>query len=236
MYQTMRIGVVILLSLIFTTMVAWADEMLPVLKVGTEVYSNVTVVATTPTDILFNSDSGMAGAKLKNLDPALQMRFKYDAAKADGAERKLKALHIQDPLPAAGQTIDGASAKSIMDEAISRVKTIVNQPVRQFARTPGIRVSMFKPGWFHPGAIRPDFNSVDVRTTQESPYSRYLYVNSDLNPNVDHIGSELEFNSMTKYFYVDRSLPKKKLTQTEMLEINLLYRIIGKCEEKLSHS
>jgi hypothetical protein len=30
---------------------------------------------------------------------------------------------------------------------------------------------------------------------------------------------------------VDRSVPKKKLTQAEMVEINRLYRIIGKCEQ-----
>jgi hypothetical protein len=47
------------------------------------------------------------------------------------------------------------------------------------------------------------------------------------------VGSEIEFNSMTKYFYVDRSLPKKKLTEAEMVEINDLYRVIGKCEDKL---
>ena len=40
-------------------------------------------------------------------------------------------------------------------------------------------------------------------------------------------GKELEFNSMTKYFYVDRTQPKKKLTEEEMLEINKLYRLIG---------
>ena len=38
---------------------------------------------------------------------------------------------------------------------------------------------------------------------------------------------------MTKYFYEDRSLPKKKLTGEEMLEINRLYRVIGRCKEQL---
>jgi hypothetical protein len=38
---------------------------------------------------------------------------------------------------------------------------------------------------------------------------------------------------MTKFFYVDRSVPKKKLTEDEMLEINRLYRIIGQCEIQL---
>jgi hypothetical protein len=34
---------------------------------------------------------------------------------------------------------------------------------------------------------------------------------------------------MTKFFYQDRSLPKKKLTEDEMVEINRLYRIIATC-------
>ncbi len=235
----MRIGVVILLNLILTTLTAWAGEMLPVLKAGSEVYSNVTIIALTPTDVLFASDGGMAGAKLKDLDPALQMHFKYDAAKANAAERKLKAIKIQNLLPAAlafHQTINSANAKSIMDDAIARVKAIVNQPARQFVLTPGIWASKYGPGWFHPGAIKPDFNTVDVRATQDTHYSQNRYVTSDLNPGVFFIGAELEFNSMTKYFYVDRSLPKMRLTEVEMLEINFLYRIMGKCEEKLNQS
>ncbi len=32
----------------------------------------------------------------------------------------------------------------------------------------------------------------------------------------------------------DRSLPKKKLTEDEMREINHLYRIIGQCEQQLN--
>jgi hypothetical protein len=38
---------------------------------------------------------------------------------------------------------------------------------------------------------------------------------------------------MTKYFITDRSVPKKKLTEAEMLEINRLYRIIGHCNQQL---
>jgi hypothetical protein len=45
---------------------------------------------------------------------------------------------------------------------------------------------------------------------------------------------DLEFNSMTKYFYLDRTLPKKKLTEAEMLEINKLYRVIGQCVVELN--
>jgi hypothetical protein len=74
---------------------------------------------------------------------------------------------------------------------------------------------------------------VDIRTTQQFPYVDQ-YVTSDLNPGVVFLGQELEFNSMTKYFITDRSVPKKKLTEAEMVEINRLYRIIGHCEQQLN--
>ncbi|HMD53952.1 MAG TPA: hypothetical protein VKJ65_05330, partial [Phycisphaerae bacterium] len=54
-----------------------------------------------------------------------------------------------------------------------------------------------------------------------------------LNPGVVFLGNELEFNSRTKYFYTDRLVPKKRLTEAEMLEINQLYRVIGHCEQQL---
>ena len=72
-----------------------------------------------------------------------------------------------------------------------------------------MRVAVFPQGWFHEGAITPDFATVDVRATQEFPYSEYTYVTSNLNPDEAFIASELEFNSMTKYFYADGSLHLK---------------------------
>jgi hypothetical protein len=127
-----------------------------------------------------------------------------------------------------------ATIKSQMNAAILRVQQIINQPVAELRPTPDMQVATFGPGgWFHPGAIKPDFNTVDVRATQEFPYRQYQYVTSDLNPGVVFLGDELEFNSMTKYFYTDRSVPKKKLTESEMLEINQLYRVIGHCEHQL---
>lgn len=94
--------------------------------------------------------------------------------------------------------------------------------------------SVYSPGWFHEGASVPDFLNVDVRKSQELIYASRLYVTSDLNPGVVFLGRDLEFNSMTKLFYVDRSIPKHKLTEAQMLEINRLYRIIGHCREKIS--
>jgi len=121
-----------------------------------------------------------------------------------------------------------------MKTAIQEVQRIVNQPVNQLIRTPEMQVSTYKPGWFHDGASKPDFNNVDVRRTREATYDKQQYITSDLNPGVVFIGSEVEFNSMTKYFYTDRTLPKKKLSEQEMLEINRLYRVIGRCEQQMA--
>jgi hypothetical protein len=126
-----------------------------------------------------------------------------------------------------------AALTAEMNQAMTRVRQIVNQPVTRYARQPGMSVRIYSSGWFHEGATRPNFNTVDVRTTQELVYNKGGYVTSDLNPGVVFIGSQLEFNSMTKFFYTDRTLPKKRLTEPEMLEINRLYRVIGRCEHEL---
>jgi hypothetical protein len=127
-----------------------------------------------------------------------------------------------------------AALESEMKYAMDQVRAIVNQPLQAVARTSAMNVSTYKPGWFHQGATKPDFNTVDVRATQDTNYGKHEFVTSDLNAGLVWFGSQVEFNSMTKYFYVDYSVPKKKLTQEEMLEINRLYRIIGRCEQELA--
>lgn len=113
--------------------------------------------------------------------------------------------------------------------AEQRVVEIVNQPITHLPRSGP--VSVFSPGWFHPGATKPDFNNVDIRATQELTYEGY--VASDLNPSEMFMGSELEFNAMTKYFYTDRTLPKKRLSDAEMVKISDLYRVIGHDEQAI---
>jgi cytochrome c biogenesis protein CcmG, thiol:disulfide interchange protein DsbE len=60
----------------------WANVKIPCLKVGDDVYSNVTVLSVTTTDIYFSHAGGLGNAKLKSLAPDLQKLFHYDAAKA----------------------------------------------------------------------------------------------------------------------------------------------------------
>jgi hypothetical protein len=226
--QKLRIGSVLFSYLLLTGWTARAEEKLPTLKVGTVIYSNVTVMRVTATDVYFTFNSGMANAKLKNLDPVMQKHFNYDAAQVEAAAAKAGTPFSLAP-GSKEPVIDRSNVQAVKDDAIARVKAIVNQPVKQFTRTPAMAVSIYSPGWFHDGATEPDYNTVDVRTSQKTEYAQNAYVSSDLNPGVAFAGPEIEFNGNTKFFYVDRTLPKKRLSEAEMLEINRLYRIIGKC-------
>jgi hypothetical protein len=146
----------------------------------------------------------------------------------------LPMLLLVPALAGAASTEDEIAAlKAQKNNAIFKVQDIVNQPVTHLKRTPGMVGVAEYDFWFDPGAITPDFDHVDVRTTQNLQYQSYQYVTSPQNPGEVFLGSELEFNAQTKYFYTDRSLPKKKLTEAEMEEINQLYRIIGHCNDQL---
>jgi thiol-disulfide isomerase/thioredoxin len=89
----MRNGVLILLNLLAMASIAIAAETLPVLKAGSEVYSNVTILSVSATDIYFTSSRGLANAKLKNLDPALQKHFNFNPTNAAAIEQKQKAAN-----------------------------------------------------------------------------------------------------------------------------------------------
>jgi thioredoxin-related protein len=91
----MRAKGFIAFSLIVAVWVARADEKLPVLNAGSEVYSNVTVTTVTATDIYFTYAKGMANVKLSKLDPALQKHFGYNPTKASEVEQKQAAANTQ---------------------------------------------------------------------------------------------------------------------------------------------
>ena len=84
----MRLGICIALGLLIIAPKVCADEKLPALKVGDEVFSNVTVTAVTHTDIYFTYPGGMANAKLKKLGPELQKHFHYNGTNAMAVEKK----------------------------------------------------------------------------------------------------------------------------------------------------
>ncbi len=81
--------------LVFGAKLGAADETLPILKVGTEVYSNVTVTTVTATDIYFTYAKGMGNAKLKDLDRSLQRHFHYNSTNAAVALQKQREATAQ---------------------------------------------------------------------------------------------------------------------------------------------
>lgn len=236
----MRHGIIFLLGLLFATVLVRADESFATLKVGNVVYTNVTVTSVNAKNISFTYAQGMASVKLKDLDPAMQKHFHYDGAKETAGEQQQGEISaLVTKLSAEGADVrlpSGVDANAVREQVFERVKEIVNKPVPSLPRSPDMKsVGFFNNGWFHPGADKPDFNTVDVRQTQDvSPYLGFEYVTSDLNPGVVFPAKDVAFNSMTKYFYTDRSVPKRKLTDAEMLQINQLYRIIAQCEKRLN--
>jgi hypothetical protein len=141
-----------------------------------------------------------------------------------------------DQTPAAtNSTPDQIAALQLqLTNAWHQVEAIVCQPPPAFRRDPSYHLSISSPGWFHPGATTPDFNNVDIRKSQQFPYASSPWISSDINPTMMFRGSDLEFNAMTKLFYTNRDLPKKKLTEAEMLQINSLYRTIGHCQDEIA--
>ena len=137
--QSMRIGTAILLNLLAMASIATAGETLPVLKAGDEVYSNATILRVSATDVYFTSDRGLANAKLKDLEPALQKHFNFNRTNAAAVEEKQKfanaEYHLQalkqpaptvspegKPLPPPGAQIEPETGKQIW------AKPLLNQP------------------------------------------------------------------------------------------------------------
>lgn len=103
-----------------------------------------------------------------------------------------------------------AAIKAQKNDAIFKVQDIVNQPVTHLKRTPEMAdVAYYQDGWFHPGAVTPDFDHVDVRASQQLVYQGHQYVTSDANPGEVFLGSELEFNAHDQVF-LHRSLASQK--------------------------
>jgi len=67
---------------IFAAWTAGAADRFPLLHVGDDSYTNITVTSVTPTDLYFRHAGGMGNVKLQDLDPALQKHFKYNSTNA----------------------------------------------------------------------------------------------------------------------------------------------------------
>lgn len=103
----MRFKVLMAVGWLALALPATGDEKLPVLQVGADVYSNVTVMTVSATDVYFTyvqgKSVGMANAKLKNLTPELQRHFNYNPTNAMAVARKQSQANAQYRSWAAGQ-------------------------------------------------------------------------------------------------------------------------------------
>lgn len=117
-----------------------------------------------------------------------------------------------------------------------RIRTLVNQPPPGVPRTVRMRVQTISGAWYPETATAPDYATADVRTSQQKNYDGRGYLATGSNPGLAYFGDELEFNPVLNYFYVDRSVPKRKLTSAEMDQINGLFREIADCDKRLKSS
>lgn len=213
---------------------AAAAETFPAANAGSNDSNHATVTGATNPATSSVSNQGPTHVNVKGPIPAAQKNSPADPVAAANQHQKTAGSRYHFRVGGTNEPSSLADIKAELADAIARVKEIVNQPVEGLPRKPGMTVATASPDWFLPGAVKPDFNRVDIRNTQQFPYDQYEYVTSDPNPNVVYSGPELEYNPMTKYFYTDRTVPKKKLNESEMLEINRLYRIIGEDQERLA--
>lgn len=176
-----------------------------------------------------------AGANLILSYPDATIKLRDKAVVTITPLKPTGARAASSPAPTVQESAEAqiAAVKREQAKATARITAIVNQPVAPVPFTKGKKPKTL-PYWFHEGAITPDFAKVDVRTTRETKnYEGDGFIHSDLSPETYYRCSDLEFNPMTKYFYTDRTVPKKRLTEDEMVEINGLYRVLARCEQKL---
>jgi hypothetical protein len=69
-------------------LLARAGEKIPVLKAGSETYSNVVVTRVSATDVCFLSSGGMGNVKIKDLSPEMQKHFNFNPTVARAVEEK----------------------------------------------------------------------------------------------------------------------------------------------------
>jgi thiol-disulfide isomerase/thioredoxin len=84
-----------LFLVLLVTLAARADEHFDTLTVNDETFTNVTIIKVTAKDIYFLHSNGMENVQLKDLDPALQKHFGYNAKAATQAAQAVAAAKVQ---------------------------------------------------------------------------------------------------------------------------------------------
>lgn len=131
--------ILLLLDFVALASNAIADDTMSALTVGTNTYRHVVIFKVSATDIYFTSDEGLANVKLKDLDPAVQAQFNYNATNAAAVESRQKAendlYHIEitkpsvvaPPADMAAAVVPGGTTEPGTGKLIW-AKPLLNQP------------------------------------------------------------------------------------------------------------
>lgn len=86
-----------------------AGDVLPILKVGSDTYSNVVVLNVTDTELFFQHAGVMSNVKLADLDPALQRTFGYVPPKPQPLETTTQPATVPQTLAVANTASENVS-------------------------------------------------------------------------------------------------------------------------------
>jgi thiol-disulfide isomerase/thioredoxin len=96
------------------------------LKVGSQTFSNVTVVSRNATDVYFTHDKGMSNVKLKYLEPEAQKRLEYDPKAAAAAEKEAMAGDAKFKNSLAGPAPGTAKKAAVAPKHVSSEDSLVD--------------------------------------------------------------------------------------------------------------
>ncbi|MBE7210460.1 MAG: hypothetical protein INR65_05530, partial [Gluconacetobacter diazotrophicus] len=123
------------------------------------------------------------------------------------------------------------AARAEFDKTTHQVQAIVNQVPPMVPKPPaGAEVYGYD---YHPGANPPDYDATNLVGTRELWKGEYVYIQSV--PNVYYRAADCEFNPQTKFFFTSRTVPKKKLTDTEYAELTRLYHLLGQQQKAIDN-
>ena len=124
-----------------------------------------------------------------------------------------------------------AGARAEFDKTTKKVQGIVNQAPQMVTPPPG-STEVYK-YWYHPGANRPDYNVTNLIGTREILKGDFAYLEGA--EGVFYRSADCEFNPQTKYFYLSRTVAKKRLTDAEYAELTRLYHLLGEQEKAIAN-
>ncbi len=185
------------------------------------------IKGSSPALAAFNAKAALYQDALKNLAlektgiDALQQKINAAAALSQAAIHTVANA-------SQGLATETPATRAAMAAAVQRIRIIVNQVPPAVAKPAGAESWNYG---FHPGAAKPDFDHTDIVSGRE--FWPHDYIDMQGNPDVYYRGADCEFNSQTKFFYSNRDLPKKRLSDAEYQELVRLYRFVGKCQREL---